>query len=76
MEKSALPIKPSSISDIIRRFFRTYTLHEDLMLDSSTKFDISAASLSKLTKTQVVFPVDAEDLIHRLQGLHVLTIFF
>ena len=46
------------------------------MLDSSTKFDISAASLSKLTKTQVVFPVDAEDLIHRLQGLHVLTIFF
>ena len=36
---------------------------------------MSEASLIKLNKTQVVFPVDAEELIHRLQGLHVLIFF-
>ena len=40
--------------------FRTDTLHEGMVLDYSTEFDMSAVSLSKLTKTQVVFPVDAE----------------
>ena len=52
------------------------TLHEGMVLDYSTKFDMSTASLIKLTRTQLVSPVDAEKLIHRLQGLHVLTIFF
>ena len=47
-----------------------------MVLDDSKIFDMSTASLSKLTKTRVVFPVDAEELIHRLQGLHVLTVFF
>ena len=46
-----------------------------MVLDYYTKFDTSAASLSALTKTQVVFSVDAEELIHHLQGLHVLTFF-
>ena len=53
--------------------FRTDTLHEGMVLDYSTKFDMSAASLSKPIKTQVVFPVDVEELIHLLQVLHVLT---
>ena len=56
--------------------FRKDTLHEGMVLYYSTKFDVSAVLLSKLTKTQVVFPVDAEELIHHLQGLHVLTMFF
>ena len=34
---------------------------------------MSAASFSKITKTQVVFHVDSEELIHCLQGLHLLT---
>ena len=44
-----------------------------MVLDYSKTFDMSAASLRKLTRTQVIFPVDAEELIHHLQGLHVLT---
>ena len=44
-----------------------------MVLDYSTKFYMSAASLSKITKTQVVFHVDSEELIHCLQGLHLLT---
>ena len=48
------------------------TLHEVMVLYYSTRFYMSAALLIKLTKTQVVFPVDAEELMHRLQGLHIL----
>ena len=52
------------------------TLYEGTVLDYSTECDMSEVSLSRPTKTQVVFTVDAEELIHSLQGLHVLTIFF
>ena len=48
-------------------------LHEEMVLDYSTKFDMLAASLRKLTKTQVVFPVDSEEFMHCLQELHVFT---
>ena len=55
---------------------RNDTLQEGLVLDYATKFDISAASLSKLTKTQVLYPVDIEDLTHRMRGLQTLAAFF
>jgi hypothetical protein len=56
--------------------FRSDTLHEGMILDYATRFDMSEASLSKLTKTQVVFPKDVEELIHRLKALHLLAAFF
>ena len=73
------PLSPSGLAASVissESIFRTDTLNEGMVLDYSTKFDISAESLSKPTKTQVVFTVDVEELIHRLQGIHVLTIFF
>ena len=56
--------------------FRSDTLHEGMVLDYSTKFEMSEASLNKLTKTQVMFPSDLEELLHRIRGFHVLACFF
>ena len=56
--------------------FRTDTLHEGMVLDYSTKFDMSQSSLNKLTKSHVVFPTDVEDTIQRLKGLKLLSNFF
>ena len=56
--------------------FHSETLHDGMVLDYSIKFDISVAFLNKLTKTQLAFPLDAEEIAHRLQGLHVLRKFF
>ena len=56
--------------------FRSDTLHDGMVLDFSTKFDMSQSSLNKLTKSHVVFPTDVEDTIQRLKGLRVLAIFF
>ena len=55
---------------------RTDTLHDGMVLDFSTKFDMSASSLSKLTKTQVLFPKDVEEMTHRFRGLQTLAAFF
>ena len=55
---------------------RVNTLHEGMVLDLSTRFDISSKSMDKLTKTQVIFPKDVEELIHCLQGIHILSKFF
>ena len=57
-------------------FLRSDTLHEGMVLDYSTKFDMSETSLSKLTKSQVLFPSDVEDLAHRMRGIHALSSFF
>ena len=37
---------------------------------------MTEASLQKLTKSQVSFPKDIEELTHRLQGFHILASFF
>ena len=56
--------------------FKTDTLHEGMVLDYSTKFDMSSSSLNKLTKSQVLFPVDIEELSHRIRAIQVLASFF
>ena len=64
------PLSPSGLGASVissKGLFCMDTLHEVMVLDYSAKFDISIASLSKLTKTQVVLPVYAEELIHHLQ---------
>ena len=55
---------------------RNDTLQEGMVLDFATKFDMSEISLSKLTKTQVLFPKDVEELTHRIRGIQTLASFF
>ena len=40
-----------------------------MVLDISTKFEITLDSLGKLTKPQVRYPIDAEGMIHRIKGI-------
>ena len=51
---------------------RNDSLHEGLVLDYATKFEVSEKSLEKLTKTQVRFPSDIEEAIERFRALHAL----
>lgn len=47
-------------------------LTEGIVLDYSTKHDMSAAALEKLTKTQVVFPPDIPQMLERIKALQIL----
>ena len=74
------PLSPSGFSACVLSsedsIFRSDTLHDGMILDYATKFEMSEASISKLTKTQVLFPVDIDELIHRLRGIQILASFF
>lgn len=73
------PLTPSGFaaSNIISEgIFRTDTLYEGMVLDYSTKHDMTAASLAKLTKTQVMFPNNIETTIERIQAIKTLSIYF
>ena len=59
-------------SDIIRQD----TLQEGIVLDYSTKYEMSSQSLQKLTKTQVLFPTSVEASIERIRALHALVELF
>jgi hypothetical protein len=52
------------------------TLQEGIILDYSTKHEMSASSLAKLTKTQVLFPQDIDSSIERLRALESLVRLF
>ena len=72
-------ISPSGFASAVlssESFIRSDTLHEGMILDYATKFDMSETSLTKLTKTQVVFPLDIEELTHRIRGFYVLSCCF
>ena len=72
-------VSPSGFASAVlssENFIRSDTLHEGMILDYATKFDMSETSLTKLTKTQVRFPEDVEELTHRLRGFHKLATFF
>ena len=53
-------------------FMKNDMLYDGLVLDYSTKFEMSAASLKKLTKTQVQFPDNVEGTIEQIKALTVL----
>ena len=44
--------------------FHSDRLHEGMVLYHDTKFDMSLISLEKLSKTKIVFPVDADEMLH------------
>ena len=47
-----------------------------MVLELSTKFEMSTASLDKLTKTTIRYPATIEGLIERLRALKTLSCFF
>ena len=72
-------ISPSGFASAVissESFIRSDTLHEGMILDYSTKFEMSETALTKLTKTQILFPSDVEELTHRIRGFHLLACFF
>ncbi len=44
-------------------------LHEGIMLDFSTKHEITKSSLTKLTKTQVMYPSSIELMVERVEAI-------
>ena len=52
------------------------TLYEGIVLDYSIKHEITNESLSKLTKTKVLYPTDIEAMIQRLDALTALAELF
>ena len=57
-------------------FLHSDTLHDGTILVYTTKFEMSETALNKLTKSQVLFPSDVEELTHRIRGIHALSVFF
>lgn len=55
---------------------RNDTLHQGMVLDLSTKFEMSADSIERLTKTNVAYPTTIEGLIERIKAVKELSIFF
>ena len=55
---------------------RNDTLHQGMILDLSTKFEMSSESLEKLTKTNVAYPSTIEGLIERMRAIRELSVFF
>ena len=73
------PLTPSGFaaSTIISEgVLRTDTLYEGMVLDYATKHDMSATSLHKLTKTQVLFPSTIETALERIQAIQILASYF
>ena len=52
------------------------SVHEGILLDFSTKHEISKNSLTKLTKTQVMYPSSIELMIERIEAILAFTILF
>ena len=73
------PLSPSGLAPSVltsEDLMRTDMLHEGMILDISTKFEISSASLDKLTKTHVLFPTSTDGMIERVKALQKLVAFF
>ena len=73
------PLTPSGLAGSViasKDVIFNNSIHEGILLDFSTKHEISKASLSKLTKTQVMYPGTIELVIERIEALVALTELF
>ena len=52
--------------------FRSDALYEGMVLDYSTKFEMSHKSLEKLTRSKIRFPTDLEGTLERIRALTAL----
>ena len=64
----------SILSD--RDVTRPDILHEGIVLDYSTKHEMTKSSLDKLTKSQIMFPKSLEMMVERIKALHALSKLF
>ena len=73
------PITPSGLASSVlttEGILRNDTLQEALVLELATKFEMSNSSLTKLTKTQVIFPSNVHDMTERFHALRLIAGFF
>ena len=47
-----------------------------MVLDVSTRFDISEKCVTKFTETTIIFPGNCEDMIERFKAMKVLADYF
>ena len=57
-------------------YLRNDVLRDAMVLEASTKFEISDEYVEKLTKTSIQFPTTSEDLIERFKAMRELSSFF
>ena len=57
-------------------YLRNDVLRDAMVLEASTKFEISNEYVEKLTKTSIQFPTTSEDLIERFKAMRELSSFF
>ena len=55
-----------------RDIFGNETLYQAMVLDLSTKHEISKQAVHKLTKTKILFPQDIEGMMERVNALFIL----
>ena len=55
---------------------RIDVLNEAIVLDVSTRFDISEEYVTKLTETTIIFPDNSENIIERFKTMKVLATHF
>jgi len=73
------PIAPSGLASSVlttEGTLRKDTLQDALVLDLASKFEMSNLSITKLTKTQVIFPSNIHDMTERFQALRLISGFF
>ena len=69
------PITPSGLSTMVissKDIFANETLLEGMVLDLSTKHEISKQALNKLTKTQILIPNDVDGMLERVYAVFTL----
>ena len=73
------PLTPSGFASSVittENIIRKNLIYEGMVLDYSTKYEMSEKNLSKLTKTQILYPNDIEGMIYRIEALQTLSKFF
>ena len=72
-------VTPSGLSSMVissKDLFANETLLEGMVLDLSTKHEISKTALTKLTKTQILLPKDIDSMMERLSAIFTLSRLF
>ena len=69
---------PGMVSSVLvtESYLREDVLSEVLVLDVSTRSEISEEYITKLTETTIKFSNICEDMIERFKGIKVFAIFF
>ena len=72
-------IKPTGLAASVftsKSYIQEDTLTKSLVLDVSTRFEISSKFIAKLTETTIAFLDNCEDMIERYNRVKVLAVYF